>query len=330
MKKSIRTVGVSALSCLCLLTVGGRAEALNIALEAAPNSCIIGPMEVYARLSTLLTARGHTVSVVSGTQLDTLNEISAYNVVAFGGANFQCPWDWSTFDATLPAYVQQAGGGVVVTGWGLYYMANNTKMETYPGLETVLPMVKGTQYFTNGTIDPIAGHPITQTITSFPGVDYNNYGAGIRPGATPLIQQNNVVSGAAWTLGAGRSVYLGPIYLADWGNYLNEPLFDGSQPQAQALLIRAIEWAGAGMILVDTDNDGFVDTADNCPTIANSTQLDTDNGMRGDVCDNCVMTPNTNQMDGDGDTRCVRQLSHGRQSITSRQRYGWIGRRLRQ
>lgn len=64
----------------------------------------------------------------------------------------------------------------------------------------------------------------------------------------------------------------------------------------------------------DTDNDGFFDENDNCPTTANTDQLDTDNDGEGDVCDtdddddgvldvddNCPLTPNPNQEDIDND-----------------------------
>jgi hypothetical protein len=35
----------------------------------------------------------------------------------------------------------------------------------------------------------------------------------------------------------------------------------------------------------DTDGDGVIDTADNCPIDANADQLDTDGDEIGDVCD---------------------------------------------
>lgn len=65
---------------------------------------------------------------------------------------------------------------------------------------------------------------------------------------------------------------------------------------------------------VDTDNDGFVDVLDNCPTIKNEDQQDFDKDGMGDVCDddidgdgivnvedNCVYTPNPDQTDIDED-----------------------------
>ncbi len=51
----------------------------------------------------------------------------------------------------------------------------------------------------------------------------------------------------------------------------------------------------------DTDGDTFLDGADNCPLVGNSTQADTDADGVGDACDNCVAVANPAQVDADGD-----------------------------
>ena len=50
----------------------------------------------------------------------------------------------------------------------------------------------------------------------------------------------------------------------------------------------------------DRDDDGFDDTDDNCPDIANGNQGDLDDDGVGDVCDNCPNEPNASQADSDG------------------------------
>ncbi len=53
---------------------------------------------------------------------------------------------------------------------------------------------------------------------------------------------------------------------------------------------------------VDPDTDGDnIRCIDNCPAVANPTQLDTDNDGVGDACDNCPAEANPGQADSDGD-----------------------------
>lgn len=52
---------------------------------------------------------------------------------------------------------------------------------------------------------------------------------------------------------------------------------------------------------IDSDGDGIVDPADNCPLVANPGQADGDGDGIGDACDNCVTVANAGQADSDGD-----------------------------
>jgi hypothetical protein len=51
----------------------------------------------------------------------------------------------------------------------------------------------------------------------------------------------------------------------------------------------------------DSDGDGILDGADNCPGNYNPDQNDEDVDGDGDVCDNCPVTSNANQLNFDGD-----------------------------
>jgi hypothetical protein len=53
--------------------------------------------------------------------------------------------------------------------------------------------------------------------------------------------------------------------------------------------------------LIDSDNDGTIDGADNCPDVPNADQADADNDGLGDACDGC---PNDRDNDEDGDGVC--------------------------
>ncbi len=68
-----------------------------------------------------------------------------------------------------------------------------------------------------------------------------------------------------------------------------------------ALVASTLFLAGCPVPPVDSDSDGVIDTADNCPTVANADQADSDSDAVGDACDNCPTVANPGQEDSDGD-----------------------------
>jgi hypothetical protein len=54
-------------------------------------------------------------------------------------------------------------------------------------------------------------------------------------------------------------------------------------------------------LIGDIDGDGFPDTSDDCPSIANPGQIDTDRDGVGDACDDCPAIADARQTDSDGD-----------------------------
>src|SRR5262245_53576427 len=59
--------------------------------------------------------------------------------------------------------------------------------------------------------------------------------------------------------------------------------------------------AVAPVSVTDRDGDGVLDTADNCPTVANAHQYDVDKDGIGNSCDNCLTVANPGQEDADED-----------------------------
>lgn len=55
------------------------------------------------------------------------------------------------------------------------------------------------------------------------------------------------------------------------------------------------------MNMSDYDGDGWIDSVDNCPFVANESQLDSDYDDVGNACDNCPYAYNPDQLDSDGD-----------------------------
>lgn len=48
---------------------------------------------------------------------------------------------------------------------------------------------------------------------------------------------------------------------------------------------------------IDSDGDGLLNAADNCPTVPNPGQENADGDTHGDLCDNCTLIDNENQLD---------------------------------
>lgn len=75
------------------------------------------------------------------------------------------------------------------------------------------------------------------------------------------------------------------------------------RPQGDGCDLGAVEFkASAGPVDdADDDDDGVLDTADNCKDTANADQADADGDGVGDACDNCVDDDNADQADADAD-----------------------------
>jgi hypothetical protein len=230
------SICVGEVSSVCGITCG-----LEVALEYASGSCHYTPNEVFDTVSNLLTARGHNVTYVSGTDIDTPGEISMYDVVVLGGPGGGS-MDYSVFDGVVDAYVR-AGGGLVGSGWLMY----STILDGAPNIEADMPAVRDNGYNGATTVTPIGGHPITNGLGSFTANQYCPYGGGAKPGSTVLLTGGGQDVGEVWSLDSGRVVYLGPMFLECLVNYDNESLLDGSQPDATEILMRSIEWAGGAL-----------------------------------------------------------------------------------
>jgi hypothetical protein len=224
-------------------TITANFRGLRIALSAGTTSCLRTAGNALDVLRTRLNLRGHTASFAEATLLDTPAEINQFDVVVLGGqgCNPNSGVDEQLYDGLVDNYLRVDGHGFVAAGWALYSTG-----PSYPGpnLVAALPTVQSATYL-NGTqsLTPLAGHPITAGLSSFTTLQYLPIAAGPKPGATGLLTVGAQSAGAAWSVGAGRTVFLAPMYADDYGNYLNEPLLDGTEPNARELYFRAIEWA---------------------------------------------------------------------------------------
>ncbi|QDU49638.1 PKD domain-containing protein [Gimesia panareensis] len=195
-----------------------------------------------------------TATLVQPTDIDTLGELEAYDTVVIGGSG-QTGYDigqFELFQTPLRAWAM-AGGGVVMTGWGVRQAGSSTGA-IHPDINAVVP-VNTDAYsagISSGTVQidlyEVNGgqHPVTQGVNWFtlhPG-DYIEYSTGgIDPGAGVLATTNNQATVVAGSVGAGRSVYLGPIY-SGGSIYNNAELRTGDPDH---LLENAVAWAGGNL-----------------------------------------------------------------------------------
>ncbi len=112
------------------------------------------------------------------------------------------------------------------------------------------------------------------------------------------------------------------VYYCSWGQPLSVLYQSGTPIEIRPQDVRTFTEASAGAAFtrsgvvgiqakegvftstlpgLDPDGDGVPSTSDNCPDIANCSQLDQDSDGIGDACDNCPQTSNVRQDDIDAD-----------------------------
>jgi len=117
-----------------------------------------------------------------------------------------------------------------------------------------------------------------------------------------------------------REALIETIGLDDFYSFIIKTRVDGlfyvpvSDTPITLLSVTLVDWFIDPGTLPDTDNDGVLNTSDNCPLIANTGQANNDGDSEGDACDadddndsvldttdNCQFTSNPTQDDGDAD-----------------------------
>jgi len=263
--------------------------------------------------------------VVFADALDTAGELASYDVVVLGDSgNPDGDPDWTVFDAALETWLS-AGGGLVVTGFG----AITEACAHSAVVQSMLPVAcddASLQGTTMTVAEPV--HPVVDEVGDFELYDYAwaDTSATLAAGATGLM----TASDGNWAVavrdhGAGRVVYLAPVYMGRSSYYCSSLRED----ESDLLLEEAVAWAAG---CVDIDGDGGLDQrcgGDDCddadpslyagaPELCNGVDDDCD-GVVPDVeidadgdglaecegdCDDSDPWMDLTDGDGDGYTRC--------------------------
>ena len=227
---------------LMLAAAVALATEMKVAIEIDSASAGRTPPNACYRIDSLCKAQGWEDSIVTGTDIDEASELAEYSVVVTGddGHNDN---DFHTYQSALKDWVR-GGGGFVGLGWIVYGVYRDSAWE----MDSIMAVSCTGDYgfLTSGQIHVADSlHPVTAGVNDFDIQSHGEYAnAGLQHGATMLgdyTDASGQASIAVRDVGAGRSVYLGPIYFATFQGYQNEPYYDDAD--AMVLLKQAIEWA---------------------------------------------------------------------------------------
>ncbi|HVP92438.1 MAG TPA: hypothetical protein VMS94_01715, partial [Acidobacteriota bacterium] len=203
-------------------------EPLRVAIECANGSysrdnSTYDP--VYS-MQDLFESSGYETAIVNGTDIDTVEELNNYDVVVIGDSGW-ADNDFNVCQSALKEWVEN-GGGVVATGWTLWGI-DHTGI-TGGDLDQILPVSPPDYWEISGNITMTSvNNLIAQGVADFPIYGYAEFPSSesADSGATVLgvTTANNDPVVVVWSYGLGRTVYLGPIYFADFQSYGNEGLY---------------------------------------------------------------------------------------------------------
>jgi uncharacterized membrane protein len=198
-----------------------------------------------------------SATLLNQSDIATAAALNGYNVVVVGGSGTgPSPGYADTFAAALHSWVQ-AGGGLIMTGWGLY--ANEAdSAAAQADINAILPVQLDPA---NNAVSPApmtvssngTAHPVTAGIVSF--TDNSNFieysAVGLAGGATSLATASGKDVVVVRQPGLGRAVYLGELFTADPAAN-NNGLRTGTADQ---LLQQAVAWASHVPIYVAVVSD---------------------------------------------------------------------------
>lgn len=197
-------------------------------------------------------------SIVAPGDIDSVDELAEYDVIIIGDSGHNDDGYTQAMTTALRTWVMDEGGAIVGSGWVDFSLHDNP---IDLALDDVLPIDAvpfGYNFCGSGstiTIDQNEPHPITEglpdsfALTTSNNVEYTHLPAdeedvvvlgSVSGGSCNGNSPRNVIS--AGEIGAGRSVYLGLLYMAS-ANYRATDLRTGAPDQ---LLEQAVVWAAQG------------------------------------------------------------------------------------
>jgi len=272
----------TSLLCLLFVVPAFNAQAIDVAVVETAGGGYGGGAAVVAQLNDD-TFFDFTATLVDPSGVDSAAELASYDAVVLGGSGQGIDPIWSTAMANALKDFVEGGGGVLMTGWGLWNSGSGGPANAAAAaiLNTFVPgdLENGYSFFFSffspGTSIVLTdlSHPITEGLPDsvFYGfgccLEYNSH--LLQPGDVSLGTPSMQFSGPANALiyrenigaGNGRSVYLGAPHLASVTHFplVQSGLRSGS---GDRLFEQALAWLAPPP--TDADGDGVLDGDDYC------------------------------------------------------------------
>jgi VCBS repeat-containing protein len=223
------------------------------------------------------TAIAHTAAA------DWAAILAGYDVAVIGDDGIGADYTGSGIFSALRDFVD-AGGGVVTTGWFATRLSEYTADPVTADADYITPAASGAPSFapSGATIDVVdPSHPVTSGISEGNyTVDAVAHDLAVAADPTATVLATYTPAGGAPLqaiavdeVGAGRTAFLGSIYMA------NETLFNPSALRlgvADQIFERAVTWAAGERETAATDEDSVLE-------ILRSTLLANDSDVDGDA-----------------------------------------------
>jgi hypothetical protein len=188
-----------------------------------------------------------TAEKVTTDQMDTIEELSSYDVVVLGTP-------FATLTPAAAAALREyslAGGGIVATGWFSFAYRGFTSGSTVgQPLDEILPITMGSGRVTasDAVVPTSAVHPIMEGVEAFNFDGFSDYFGAIDGDATVLARTNgNTAPAVVVSERGGRSAYLSPAFF--W-SYIQLQSGNGDR-----MLEQATAWAARAN---SVDSFGFL------------------------------------------------------------------------
>ncbi|MEM6372431.1 MAG: PEP-CTERM sorting domain-containing protein [Pseudomonadota bacterium] len=195
------------------------------------------------------TYHDFTATVISVSDAESLTTLQGYDAIVIGDSGFRNNGWTAAMFASLRSYFD-GGGGIVSAGW-YSYGTDILSGQAAIDAEYITPIDDGPYNFaTSGTLGITDVNPITADVSNFSITSccFETAPLGVDVGATAFATINGQVAGAYQDTN-GRSVYLGPIYMAAASNSSYVATVASLRSgEGDQLFEQAVFWAADGSV----------------------------------------------------------------------------------